>query len=376
MPRQTQTHISNFPSFKKIAIGFIVLAAILLIFIVYFSFAKATITLELNDEPKSFTFDMSVTPTSTESDLLGEIIAEEVEIKKDFDVKNFREEPGVATGKIKIVNEKSTSQALIKTTRFLSAEGALFRLTNGVTVPAGGEIIADVYADEKGETFNIGPTKFTIPGLSESLQKQVYGTSDSAMTGGIKKIGVLTQTDIDTAKNEMKENLINLAKEKLQEMYKDKEFDENLINVEIENTEISDEVGDEISGFSINAKVLVQAVIVNKDDLIEVAQEKYKEKNTSGETITSWMLDDMEYKITSVNEDKNEANLEVKMTAQVSGTFDAEKFDKSEIAGFDKTGVEYYFSQFPGVKSVDVKFWPFWVKGAPALADRIEVEFK
>ena len=49
---------------------------------------------------------------------------------------------------------------------------------------------------------------------------------------------------------------------------------------------------------------------------------------------------------------------------------------KKEIAGFDARGVEYYFSQYPSVKEVEVKFSPFWVKSIPALADRIEIEVK
>lgn len=111
----------------------------------------------------------------------------------------YREEEAIASGQVTLKNTSSTSQPLVATTRLLSAEGVLFRLKEGVIVPANGEIVADVYADQAGASGNIGPTTFTIPGLAASRQAEVYGESSAPMTGGVVRFGEVTLADLDAA---------------------------------------------------------------------------------------------------------------------------------------------------------------------------------
>jgi len=382
MPHSTQTEIitptNSFPSFKKIAIVFVILAILVLIGIVYFSFAKATILLTVDNEPRTQSFDISLSTLDSEqtADLTGELITSELEISQDFNVSNYKEEPGVATGQIKIVNESSRNQTLIRTTRFLSSERVLFRLENTVNIPAGSILMADVYADEKGAAYNIEPTRFTIPGLSESLQKVIYGVSEKAMTGGIKKVGILIKEDVDSAGIEFENNLTTLVKEKITPEYEDKEILDSLIDVKILEQSVSGELGEEVENFTVAAKVLVTLVIADEDELIEKSKEAYRQKLVKGMSVVSWDLENMEYIIKTIDLANKFAVINVKLTANVQGAFDVNKFDKSEIAGFDRKGVEYYFSQYPSIKEIEINFSPFWVKSVPALADRIEIEVK
>ncbi|MBU2028468.1 hypothetical protein KJ761_01080, partial [Patescibacteria group bacterium] len=102
-----------------------------------------------------------------------------------------------AKGAITIYNEYGPqSQPLVATTRFLSQDGKLFRLVKNVVVPGviktgtetkPGAIEAEVVADETGESFNIGPASFTIPGFKDSGNNKYtkfYAKSFKAMTGG------------------------------------------------------------------------------------------------------------------------------------------------------------------------------------------------
>lgn len=377
MPRKTTLQPnSSFPSFKKIATGFTILAIILLAFIVYFSFAKATIILTVDEAPKTLTFDLTVSATSTDTDLNGQMLEQELELKQDFEVSNFKEEYGTATGEIKIINNSSHNQTLVKTTRFLSPTEILFHLSNTVIVPANKEIIAEVYADEQGEKYDIEATKFTIPGLSESLQQKIYAISEKPMVGGVKKVGVLAQTDLDSAKAKFEQNLNKLIKEKLELELGNKIILENLILAQILESKFSHEVDEKVSGFNLTTRVLAQTVMVDFEEMLDSAKEKYKQKNVSGETILSWDTENFKYNLKDFSAGLNLAVAKIELTAQVAGSFDVDKFNKAEIAGFDKKGIEYYFSQFPGIKEIEIKFSPFWVKSAPALSDRIKIEIK
>lgn len=380
MPYKNNSSLPSSPSFKKITLGFIMVVVVLLIFIVYFSFAKATIILTLGNEQKSQEFDLTISPTSTESDLVGRTIVKEMEISQKFEVANFKEKPGLATGKIKIINNNNDSQQLIKTTRFLTTDGLLFRLKNNVSIPAGKEIMAEVYADAEGAKYNIQPTKFTIPGLAKNLQEKIYGISDEPMTGGIKKIGVLTQTDIDQAQKKITDDLKkNIKIQLLPTLAPGENILDNLIKYEIKEQNIKEKINDEVENFTLAIKVLAQTVIVNEEQLMTAAKEKYKvQLNLAGskENILNWQTDSFETIIKTIDELKNKATLAAKLTAEIGGSFDMNKFDKKEIAGFDKKGVEYYFSQFVGLKNIEIKFWPFWVRSVPAVSDRIIIEVK
>jgi hypothetical protein len=109
-----------------------------------------------------------------------------------------------ATGIATIINTTGNSPTYVATTRLLSKEGVLFRLVETTKIPANGSIDVRVRADQPGAEGDIGPTTFTIPGLSPEQQKLIYAKSDAAMTGG-SGVGVkgVSQADIDAAKVEL-----------------------------------------------------------------------------------------------------------------------------------------------------------------------------
>ncbi len=95
-----------------------------------------------------------------------------------------------AQGTITIENKQDVPQQLIKNTRFETPDGLIFRIRDSVTVPASkngapGTLDTTVYADATGESYNVGPTTFTLPGLKGGATfTQVTARSKEAMKGG------------------------------------------------------------------------------------------------------------------------------------------------------------------------------------------------
>jgi len=95
-----------------------------------------------------------------------------------------------ASGTITIYNAQSKSQKLISNTRFATTGGLIFRIHDAVVIPGGssakpGSMTARVYADKAGDSYNVAPTSFTIPGFAGTPQASlVYGRSSTAMSGG------------------------------------------------------------------------------------------------------------------------------------------------------------------------------------------------
>jgi len=192
--------------YKNIALSFVGAALILSIIVLFFSSAKATITvLPLEEEIKTeFITQINLENLKLEKNknaAQGLLLETILEKEKTFQVSKTETQEAQATGEVIIINNYSKDQPLVATTRLLSKEGILFRLSNTLRVPAGGRVKAKVYADKPGKEGEIGPTTFTIPGLWVGLQDKIYAISEKPMTGGIQKIGYVTQKDIDQGKN-------------------------------------------------------------------------------------------------------------------------------------------------------------------------------
>ena len=189
--------------YKFVALTFLVITIVLLGGIIFMSSKRAEITIVTKADPVEVNTVIDINPNDDSSIVSGFVTSTFVELSKAYSPKGNKTEDAIATGELIIINDSSAAQPLISTTRFMTPEGLLFRLKSGVTVPAGGQVTAEVYADKAGESGNIGPSNFTIPGLNEAKQKLIYAKSEAIMTGGVKTIGVFSQEDLTNAQNSL-----------------------------------------------------------------------------------------------------------------------------------------------------------------------------
>ncbi|HOY56107.1 MAG TPA: hypothetical protein PLH37_01665 [bacterium] len=371
---QEEQFVSPDRPYKKIALSFIILASLLTLIIVYFTLSKAVITLEPKEAPeaKNFTFNIPLNTTSTEVVLNGTLTTQEVEIVKSFEVQNFKTEPGKATGIMTITNDNDKSQTLIATTRFLAPNGLIFRLQENVTVPAKQEITATVEADQSGDKYDIAPTSFTIPGLSEALQSKIYGKTTTAMSGGVKKIGRLSTEEITAAQKTALADLDKDIKEKLS-MQDDKQ-NITFLDKEILEENISNKEGDEVEKYTITIKVKTTIVSLDKEKLLSLTKDEYKKQMPSQTTLISYNLDSFKYTLDNLVD--TTARVTTSLSAYNLKELNPQTIEKEKLYGLDKAGVKYFFDQYDNIKNVEVKFWPFWVKAVPSMADHIVIEVK
>ncbi|MFA7662697.1 MAG: hypothetical protein WCX88_02155, partial [Patescibacteria group bacterium] len=154
--------------YKVIALSFVALTLVLSLVVLFISSAKTTITIVPKDIDVSAEENIEILldqDSPNELQISGKLLETNVELTDIFNVSEGETKDAPAVGWITIVNNYSKSQPLIATTRFLSTNNVLFRLKNTVTIPAGEKVTAEIYADQPGIAGEIGPTKFTIPGL-------------------------------------------------------------------------------------------------------------------------------------------------------------------------------------------------------------------
>jgi hypothetical protein len=49
---------------------------------------------------------------------------------------------------------------------------------------------------------------------------------------------------------------------------------------------------------------------------------------------------------------------------------------KRDIIGKDEPELRKFFSEMEGIKTVNISFWPFWVKNVPQSVKKIKIEIK
>ncbi len=174
----------RFPYKTLVAVLFVI--AVSLGALYYFSSAKVEIT----PTTVSAAVQSSFTASHSSGDLPYEIITSQKIASKSVPSSGTKAVDSYASGSITIYNTQSKVQRLITNTRFATTAGLIFRIHEAVTVPAGtsanpGSVTVRVYADKAGDSYNTGPTSFTVPGFAGTPQASaVYARSSSAMTGG------------------------------------------------------------------------------------------------------------------------------------------------------------------------------------------------
>lgn len=174
----------KFPFTMIVATVLVIAASIGVLF--YFSISKVEVT----PNTVSAAIQNSFTATQSGSDLSFEVITAQKIASQSVKSSGTKTVNSAASGTITIYNTQTKAQKLIVNTRFATAAGLIFRIHSAVTIPAGtpskpGSIVAKVYADQTGSTYNIDPTSFTIPGFAGTSQaSQVYARSSSLMSGG------------------------------------------------------------------------------------------------------------------------------------------------------------------------------------------------
>lgn len=174
----------RFPFSTAVIVLLIVLATIGAMY--YFSGASVEVTPMTNRVAVEGEF----TATAGSGDLPFEIVTVEKTAGTPVPAESTETANDPASGKVVISNAQATPQTLIKNTRFESPQGLIYRVQDSVTVPAGsptspGTLEVTVYADAGGDTYNIGATTFTVPGLRGSAAYDlVTAKSAAGMTGG------------------------------------------------------------------------------------------------------------------------------------------------------------------------------------------------
>jgi len=368
-------------TYKKIANWFFVLAIILVGVILYFSLSQAKIYLKIKSQPAKINFTTQIKEQVEDDNYLetnvlkGRILELIMEKTRAFSVESQQSPADKYGGIMTIYNKKPEDQPLVKNTRFESANGKIFRTQEGITIPAGQSIEIYVVADEIGEDYKELPGRFILPGFkNEYSRTRVYGELKDPMEKRSITSYVVSQEVLNQAQKEIISGLKNDALHKLEELLVGGEIlEENDINIELLSYESSQEVGEEAEEFEYTVKLKIIGIIFDHSELLNLAQSFIDDQLGNNQELVKYNNDTLKYSINNYEEEEKSVILGVELSAEVMRSTNSEIFDKERLKSLTQAEIINYFKEQPAIESIEVIFFPFWVKRAPQMANHIKI---
>lgn len=286
-----------------------------------------------------------------------------------------------ATGTITVYNRFSTApQRLIKNTRFETPDGQIFRIDDSVDVPGyttrddarvPGSITVEVFADAPGEAYNIGPARFTIPGLAGTEQFEgMYAESHEPMRGGF--VGTrLSVEDTDLART--RETIIDELGSRLRTRIEQERpagfvLYDTAIRVRSETLPALD-AGD--GQATIQERVILEAPLFATEDLA-----RYIARNTvPGYEEEPMRIDNphaLSFAYTEEQTDPARIEFALSGTARLVWHYDEHQL-REDVAGASKTALQSIITKYPALQHIEARVKPFWKQSLPESVEQLRV---
>ena len=369
-----------------ISISFFVLA---LFFAVSLLFKNAEISITPKNEVGTMNENFKALKDVSSGGLEFQIVPTTKDLEKRVLATDEEKVEKKSSGTIVVYNNFSTqSQVLIKTTRFETLEGLIFRATENIIVPGtqvkNGKIVAGsvevlIEADKSGPTYNISLKDFTIPGFKGTPKyTKIYARSKTEMTGGFSGIQkTVSKESLNKIDGELeillKESLLKDIVSQIPEnfiLYEDtisyKPDPSNQVNIAQETNEIGDTV-------VVKKKGSIKAVIFDKGSLSRAIISKIL-PDAVDSVIKIINLGDLNFTFTpGILFDSNiSTSLSFNLTGEANFVWviDENKL-KTELLGMSKKSALVIVSKYDTIKEAEIKFQPFWGRAIPKNPEKV-----
>lgn len=356
--------------YRKIAFSFIVIVAVLIGVIFYFtlSFAYVTVYPKVEEIKSDFNFIIVETNDAVKPEegiFLGKIVDETVEAEKVFPSTGSTILAGDTLGKVKIFNNLDRNQILIATTRLLTADNILFRIKNRVEIPARGSIDTVAYPDDPTKPLVKAGVKFTIPGLSESLQESVYAQSIEDFVASGESVKIVSQEDQDNALDNYTKELAQTALENVNSEQA------KVLKMDVLSQEFSQKAGDQVSEFKLKLKVKVSGAIFNQQEAVAYAKKVAAQIVPEGKELVSDSSDKLIFDLEKIDINNHLAQLKSNITGALVISENNSVFDRAKFKNMSVDELKSSLSNIEGIESVEVKMFPGFLKKMPFFPDHI-----
>lgn len=317
---------------------------------------------------------------ATDQTIPGTAFFREAEVDGTSPVQSTQVIGTKAKGTIQLVNRANEEQKIKEQSRVVTKDGTLFYTQSSVTIPAASNGLSRVpvivEAAEAGTGGNIDPQRLNFAALNSSAQSLVYAEATEKLSGGTgETINVVQAADIDLAK----EAAGKAARGKVEQSIRDELpkgwaiLEESWTN-NVDTFETTAKEGDKIKDIPYKGRVTVRVMGYEQqalEDHVRASLEKQLDQD--------FMLfpGPISYTKTVDSTDWQQATavLSVRVTHTTIPRLTLDTL-RQKLAGRSEEEAKTYLEGLPGVRSVNLKLWPFWVNSVPRIEKRINLDLQ
>jgi len=365
---------------------FVLLVIIAAGVIINYTLSRSTIVIRPKIEKKSTEVNLTVDakalkPDMTNLVLPGRIVESQGEINKENNTVTVRKVEDFAKGTVKIKNIWKKDFFLQTGAQLVQGDSPesvgdgpknIFLLDHEVNVPANGEIEAPVTAKSKGLAGNISPGKFYFLRMSKWNRERIWAENENDFSGGEIETKVVTQDDIASAIQLTAEELGKQEIEKLKaKLASEEKVSPGLTRVEILESRASIEPETVTGSFQVFVRGKVASIVYSEKDLKDMGIEKFKTQVGANQEIVSIEENSIKYELTDLSGNDGKAEVKITIPAVLMSKLPSKILDKKSIVGYNKNALMERYAKFPEIDSIEVKFFPFWIKSVPSLESQV-----
>lgn len=340
---------------------------------------KAQVTLQPVQEERGVEQQIILSAQAKEPDFVKSqlpirIVESAAASEKTFTRGSGQEKEGLASGTVKLVNERGEEMELLPKSHLRHAETGVFFLTDKpARIPANGEITMPVTAKEPGVKGNVGPGRLLIEKLPATVQEVIYAESSQAFSGGIVVEEPLSELELNQAKDEV----LQAAKEKAARELPLKAggafIREDLITFADEKTEASAAAGSKTNIYSVTAEAKARTAIVDDNDLLSLTLLKLRAAAGPEEEFINYDPQSFELDFVKTDFERGEIVVKGKLKGTFAKKIPATAFSGRMLAGLTLKEAQAALRDVPGVGEAKVELSPFWVTSVPGRPEAIEI---
>lgn len=377
--------VPNFKGLNKkifaIVVVFLVVATLILGYI-FLPTAKVTLIARAQRTPVSVKFSLDA-GTKKSNYNSGDIAAEQVsttkQVNAQFSATGQKDVGQKATGTVKLSNATSSNQVNVSAGTVLSSGGKTFTLTQAAIVPGAtvnggivpGTINATISATQNGDSYNLNNATFSVASAGPQI------TATGTTSGGVSRVTtVVSQADIDKAKQALVESATTSAKSELQNKAGDNQrVFEQTLTVEATAVTSSVPIDGEASTSTINAQIKFSELAARNSELDELFKTQIQNQVPQGSEIYQSGASDAVYKlIKSFGADK--ADMQGDGNAYYGQSIDKNQVARDVAGKSKKDAGDAITPKYPQVTQVLVETNPSLAPNITFFANRISVEIK
>lgn len=376
--------------YRRLVIRFLCLVGVLALVVLYFSFSKLTVDVNLkgetindnlllnvvdsNSKPQKATSSLAavVDQNDPREKIGGTIKVINASVQKSFVSSGENYVGEEIVGQVKLINNSPKDQPLVAKTRLLTADNKLFRIKNAVNVPAGGSVSVEIYADKPSSDLAIDPTSFTLPGLWSGLQDKIYAQSDEKFVFTQKVKKYVNDSDLEHASQDINDALLDSAK---QQASSSLSSDGNWLFLTAEPATISINAknGDAAEEFTAKATGKIVAVSFSRADAAKLAEAKLNLIIPDDKELAEFKPENIAYSLESYDNISGTATVKAVFTGSMILKSNSDVINPQQLVGLSEDQINSYLKSQPEIRDYTLHFFPSFIKKAPSLVDRIKI---